>query len=194
MMVTPEFFNCPNGLKQGCIMSPILFSYLVQEITTEIRRRGGNGIQLFPGAAEIAILLFADDIVLIADTVPELQKKMNVLFETAYKLGLIINMDKSKVVVFRKGGHLAAHEKWFIGNKQLLVVNQYCYLGLIYSSTLSSNIMMTNLAARSRTASVMVLRYLVKLQNISTSVLFKILDTQIQPILLYGAEIWGMDN
>jgi len=110
MMVTPSFFNCPNGLKQGCIMSPILFSYLVQEITTEIRRRGGNGIQLFPGAAEIAIHLFADDIVLIADTVPELQK-LNVLFETASKLGLIINMDKSKVVVFRKGGHLAAHEK-----------------------------------------------------------------------------------
>ena len=27
------FFDCPNGVKQGCILSPILFSLLVQEIT-----------------------------------------------------------------------------------------------------------------------------------------------------------------
>ena len=59
-----------------------------------------NGIQLFPGVAEIAILLFADDIILIADTVTELQKKINVLQETALKLGLIVNMRESKVIVF----------------------------------------------------------------------------------------------
>ena len=35
------FFDCPNGVKQGCILSPILFSLLVQEITNEIHRRGG---------------------------------------------------------------------------------------------------------------------------------------------------------
>ena len=189
-----DCFSCPNGLKQGCIMSPMLFSYLVQEITNEIRKRGGNGIQLFPGVAEIAILLFADDIVLIADTVFELQKKLNVLQETAFRLGLIVNMDKSKVVVFRKGGPLAAHEKWFIGNNQLLVVNQYCYLGLIFSSTLSSNIMMSNLAVRGRTALVTVLKALAKVQNISTDVFFKLFDAQIQTILLYGAEMWGMEN
>ena len=111
-----------------------------------------NGIQLFPGVAEIAILLFADDIILIADTVTELQIKINVLQETALKLGLIVNMGESKVIVFRKGGPLAAHEKWFIVNKQLLVVNQYCYLGLIFSSSLSTNIMLSNLATRGRTA------------------------------------------
>ena len=70
-----DYFRYPNGIREGCIMSPLLFSYLEQEITNEIRRRGENGIQLFPGAAEIAILLFADDIILIADTFTELQKK-----------------------------------------------------------------------------------------------------------------------
>ena len=72
-------------------MNPILFSYLLQIITNEIRRRGENGIQLFPGVAEIAILSFADNIILIADTVTKLQKK-SVLQKTALKLGLIVKI------------------------------------------------------------------------------------------------------
>ena len=41
-----EFFTCPTGLKQGCILSPMLFSLLIREITNDIRNRGGYGIQL----------------------------------------------------------------------------------------------------------------------------------------------------
>ena len=36
----------------------------------------------------------------IADSVFELQKKLDILYEVAVKLGLVVNMDKSKVVVF----------------------------------------------------------------------------------------------
>ena len=44
-------------------LSPLLFSLLVQEITSKIRSRGGYGIQLTPDMVELSILLFADDIV-----------------------------------------------------------------------------------------------------------------------------------
>ena len=123
-----EFFTCPNGLKQGCILSPMLFSLLVQEITNELRSRGGYGILVTPDIIELSILLFADDIVLIADTVFELQTKLDVLYEVATKLGLIVNIDKSKVVVFRKGGRLAGIEKWHVGGGKLEVVAEYNYL------------------------------------------------------------------
>ena len=74
---------------------------------------------------DLRILLFADDSVLIADTVFELQKKLDVLYEVATKLGLIVNIDKSKVLVFRKGGRLAGIEKWHVGGKKLEVVTKY---------------------------------------------------------------------
>ena len=53
---------------------------------------------------------------LLADSVFELQRKLDILYEVAVKLGLVVNMDKSKVVFFRKGGHLAGHDRWHIGN------------------------------------------------------------------------------
>ena len=64
-----DYFNCDEGLKRGCLLSPILFSMLVNEFTKIIETSGLRGIQLHPDLIEIFILLFADDIALIPDTV-----------------------------------------------------------------------------------------------------------------------------
>ena len=52
----------------------------------------------------------------------------------AERLCLTVNLDKSKVIVFRKGGVLAAKEKWFLGGAVLEVMNKYKYLGLTFSA------------------------------------------------------------
>lgn len=49
----------------------------------------------------------------------------------------MINLDKSKVMVFRKGGWLAAHGKWFFGSEEIEVVSRYKYLGVIFTLGLS---------------------------------------------------------
>jgi len=52
-------------------------------------------------------------VVLLSYTVIGLQQKLNILRDTAKKLGLIVNLQKSNVGVFRIGGHIASREKWF---------------------------------------------------------------------------------
>ena len=106
---------CPRGLKQGEICSPVLFSLFINELANEIMQLGRHGIQLIPDLIEIFILLFADDVILVSDTVCGLQNQLNVLFDTANRLSLFVNMDKSKIVVFRNGGHIALREKWKYG-------------------------------------------------------------------------------
>ena len=61
-----------------------------------------------------------------------LQQQLNILRDTAKKLGLVVNLQKSNVVVFRNGGHIAAREKWFYDGMKLEIVNQYKYLGVIF--------------------------------------------------------------
>ena len=121
------FFHCLQGLKQGCIASPILFSLLVNELANEIFAKARHGIPLGPTDIELFLLLFADDLTLLASTVIGLQNQLNVLSVAAERLCLTVNLDKSKVIMFRKGGFLAAKEKWFLGGAVLDMVNKYKY-------------------------------------------------------------------
>ena len=49
-------------------------------------------------------MLFADDMILLSETVIGLQTQLNNLFSAASRLQLKVNMNKSNIVVFRKGG------------------------------------------------------------------------------------------
>ena len=55
--------------------------------------------------------MFADDIALLSSTPVGLQNQMNVLYEVANRLGLLVNLEKTKIVVFRNGGYLARAER-----------------------------------------------------------------------------------
>ena len=136
-------------------------------------------------------MLFADDIVLIADSVFELQKKLDILYEVAVKLGLVVNMDKS--VGFRKGGPLVGHDRWHIGNIILEVVSEYSYLGLIFSTKLNNNVMLSRLATRGKIAFCRISSLLNRINTTSYNILCKMFDAQVQPILLYGSELWGLN-
>ena len=106
-----DVFLCPCGLKQGEMCSPVLFSLLINELPKDITERGKYGIQLAPDLTELLILLFADDVVLLSDSVIRYWTQLNVQFNTAKRLDLIVNLDKSNIVVSRYGGYLALNEK-----------------------------------------------------------------------------------
>jgi len=59
----------PLGLRQGCNLSPILFILFINELPKKFQEHGIRGIQLFPDITENVMLLFADDIASIADTI-----------------------------------------------------------------------------------------------------------------------------
>jgi len=64
-----EYFVCTNNLKQECILIPLIFSILIQDIFTNVHRYGKNGVQFHPDTTELFILLFADDVVLLRDNI-----------------------------------------------------------------------------------------------------------------------------
>ena len=86
------------------------------------------------GLVEILYLLFADDLVLIAETAIKLQRLLNQLGNYCDKYKLTVNLEKTNIVVFRKGGRLRSYEKWYYQGKLITVVSYFKYLGIVLSS------------------------------------------------------------
>ena len=103
-------------------------------------------------------------------------------------------MDKSNIVVFRKGGFLSVRERWTFGEQVLKVVNVYKYLGLIFSTRLSFRGACQDLASKAKKGTLCILQKLRMFDHFSLSVFLRLFDSQIQPVLLYGAEIWGLSK
>ena len=95
-----------RGLKQGDSCSPVLFSFLINEIANEIVFKSKHGITLSPDLLQLLIMLFADDIVLLSNTIGGPQQKLNVLRDTAKRLHLVVDFAKSEVVIFINGGYI----------------------------------------------------------------------------------------
>ena len=190
--LTDLSIQCTKGVKQGDVCSPILFSLFVNELALDIIKGGRHGVTI--DLIELFILLFADDLVLLSTTIVGLQTQLRNLHMSAERLDLRVNMAKTKVVVFRKGGYLGARERWFYGGESVEVVNAYKYLGIYFSTRLSFTVACRDLVARAKNAVIRILKILYKFENNSVNVFFKLFDAQVQPIFQYGAEIWGLDK
>ena len=79
------------------MLSPLLFSFYNNGVVDELRNTG-KGVTL--GGIWIGILLFADDMALIADTSEDLQILIDGLVRYMEQWRLEIHPGKTKVVVF----------------------------------------------------------------------------------------------
>ena len=69
-----DMFECPRGLRQGCVLSPTLFSVIINELDN-----GKHGVQLLPRLIQLFILLFADGLALLSCSPTGLQTQLDCL-------------------------------------------------------------------------------------------------------------------
>ena len=189
-----EYFDCMSGVRQGCVLSPLLFSIFLSELQTELVQCGAQGIDILGDPLGVFLLMYADDIAIVSDSVLDLQKKINCLEEYCRKWGLKVNMDKTKVVVFKNGGFIKRCEKWFFNSMELKVESCYSYLGVIFSTTLKWNRCVEALSSKALRALAGIRKLYFKLKQLPVDMVFKMFDVKIKPILLYGSEIWGFQK
>jgi hypothetical protein len=73
------------------------------------------------------LLMYAYDLVLFSESPEGLQCQLNALSEYSCKCGPKVNIDKSKILIFRKGGKLKPNEKWLYDGVDLEIVDRFTY-------------------------------------------------------------------
>ena len=172
----------------------IIIIIIINQLANHINDSGKQGVQLLPGLLELVVLLFADDTVLLSTTPSGLQHQLNCLKTCCDNLKLEVNKEKTKIMVFRKGGHLSKNEIWYFDDHRLEVVNNYCYLGYIFTPMLSSKQGTGGLVTKAKKATFFLCRTLRKCKEMTRETFFQIFDSKVQPILLYASEIWGFQK
>ena len=121
-------------MRQGGILSPLLFKLYVDDVLREITE-SGVGCRL--GILRVNVLAYADDIVLLADTHDHLSILYNLLKTKLTDKHLLINQGKSKCMIFKKSGSKETIYDILLGNHNFEVVDKYKYLGHIIQDSLS---------------------------------------------------------
>ena len=92
------FFKYKLGVRQGCLLSPVLFSLFLNDLQGYLLEGGANGITLWD--IKIFSLLYADDLVLIAESEEDLKLQMRILGSCSDDFEMEINPKKTKVMIF----------------------------------------------------------------------------------------------
>jgi hypothetical protein len=109
-------FNLNIGLRQGCSLSPLLFNIFIDDILERLEETNTHPPVI--RKRQVVGLLFADDLAVGATTKIGLQRAIICIKDFCEEWSLKINVTKTKIVVFKKGGKLSRDEKWQLGEKK----------------------------------------------------------------------------
>ena len=121
-----EWFNVNQGVKQGCVLSPTLFSIYINDLANDIKNLNCG---LTIDNINISIFLYADDIVLISESTNGLQSMLNVLNDWCCKWRITVNEKKTKVLHFRNRNVTRSSVIFKCDEKIIEYENDYKYLG-----------------------------------------------------------------
>lgn len=180
-----------RGVLQGEVLSPLLFSLFLADLETFLLEKGCHGLSI-NSAKEVVLLAYADDLVLLANTPTEVNRKLTALAEYCAKFSLTVNTSKTNIVIFRKNRCRVPFEYFnFAENEKIKVVDSYVYLGTTFHRNCRFDISFDKTMSNCKFAITTALRTIDKLKITAWQDINTIFDSLIASIALYGAEVCG---
>ena len=142
----------------------------------------------------VSILLYADDLVLLAETEIDLQILIDLLQVWCDEKKMRVNLDKTKVVHFQSPSTPKSKVPFQFGNVNIEITNQYNYLGILLTEQLDYNAMAADVAKSANTALCLVISKYKAFGGLPFSTFNKLFDSIVWSTISYGAAIWGTEN
>ena len=183
-----DWFNVRTGLKQGCLLSPLLFNLFINNLVQTINSLN-VGVDI--DGEKVGILLYADDLVLIAENETNLQLMLDTLGIWCRNNNICVNGEKSNIVHFRTPSVQRSSFSFKCGDLSLGITHQYNYLGLTLTEFLNYDIMASNVAKSASRALGLVIHKSKQNGGFPFECFTKMYDSLVWPVIEYGSSIWG---
>ena len=191
-------FVSTRGVKQGDPLSPLLFSIFFDRVEQwfEQRMEGRDGVRL--AGRLLRLLLYADDLVLLAKDRIQLQSMLGLLAEFCEEFDLEVNVEKTCVVAFgawnsrgRRRPSVFAMKGRDGSRQQVSVVPQFRYLGVVFHESRGVEAGGDALTVAARRAMWSLLSRCANSGIDSLGMKTHLFGGMVAPILNYCSEVWS---
>ncbi len=107
-----DWFPTESRVRQGDALSPTLFNLYINDLAKDLKELN---MGLPYGNETLCILLYADDIVILAENEEQLQILLNFGNNWCKKWKMKVNRDKTKVIHFRKKKCKVTEKQFYLG-------------------------------------------------------------------------------
>ena len=189
-----DYFRVSRGVAQGAVESPFLYACFINGLAEELKSKG---LGIVIAGKPTPLLMYADDVVLLAGNVKELRAMNDVVSEYARRNRYRLNGDKSAVMAFNTDSTTALQvqaEPWRLSGEIVKIKDSYKYLGVdVLENVTNWEPYLNRAIAKARRVTEdleWACRRAGGLRPRSAAALWK---AMVRPILEYSAEIWAGD-
>ena len=174
------WFEIMTGAKQGDVISPFLFILFMDKCLRVI------GVERF----HEEILAYADDVVVVADSITDLQEILHKWHHEMPHKGMKINISKGKTE-FMSINRVSEVYDLYLRRDKLNQMKEYTYLGIKLDSK-NTQEMEIDKRIMKYDNKVRLVYPLLKDKNINRNCKLIIYNTILKSIVLYGSECWSL--
>ncbi len=127
--IETEWVRSAKGVRQGCILSPLLFGLYTEELAVRVK---STGLGVRVGNDKLSLLLYADDVVIMSENAEELQTMLNEVTGYGRDFRVKFSSEKSQVLVVN-GLEDDVDRSWQLGGQAIQRVSEYKYLGVCFN-------------------------------------------------------------
>ena len=128
-------FTVACGLRQGCILSSLLFSLYINSLVSKLKEAE---VGVMCRGQLISALLYADDAVIFAEDEELMRRGLDILAEWCEEWSVKVNVEKCEVMHMRRKGVIRSDERFQVGDEEIKVVEEYKYLDCVVDEYLSN--------------------------------------------------------
>ena len=174
-----------KGVRQGDTISPKLFSAALESV---MRKMDWDDKGINVDGVKLNHLRFADDVVIISNSVQEAAQMLNDLATESARIGLQVNEGKTQVM----RNEFSTTESVLLGNRPLTETKSYVYLGVLFTpdGSISEELKRRRRAAWAAYDQVRETLNLVRDPNIRAN----LFSSHVIPALCYGCECWPLST